>query len=196
MDAGTGEIYAAASLPLYDPNDLSTIVDGSETQAKSITQIFEPGSIFKTVSTMAILENGVMGPEDEIFCPAVIEADEYQVSDAHERGDETMTLRQILDNSSNVGISLSVDVYKRQHLRLAAKPLVERPMLRRVRIRLAKEPLGPHAGIAFRRAGPVGRRCALAFGCAFAGVVAAASLSDRIPIACPPTASVRGFSAW
>lgn len=109
MDAGTGEIYAAASLPLYDPNDLSTIVDGSETQAKSITQIFEPGSIFKTVSTMAILENSVMGPEDEIFCPAVIEADEYQVSDAHERGDETMTLRQILDNSSNVGISLSVE---------------------------------------------------------------------------------------
>ena len=109
MDAGTGEIYAAASLPLYDPNDLSTIVDGSETQAKSITQIFEPGSIFKTVSTMAILENSVMGPEDEIFCPAVIEADEYHVSDAHERGDETMTLRQILDNSSNVGISLSVE---------------------------------------------------------------------------------------
>lgn len=109
MDAGTGEIYAAASLPLYDPNDLSTIVDGSETQAKSITQIFEPGSIFKTVSTMAILENNVMSPEDEIFCPAVIEADEYQVSDAHERGDETMTLRQILDNSSNVGISLSVE---------------------------------------------------------------------------------------
>lgn len=109
MDAGTGEIYAAASLPLYDPNDLSTIVDGSETQAKSITQIFEPGSIFKTVSTMAILENNVMSPDDEIFCPAVIEADEYQVSDAHERGDETMTLRQILDNSSNVGISLSVE---------------------------------------------------------------------------------------
>ncbi|MEQ3363195.1 peptidoglycan D,D-transpeptidase FtsI family protein [Raoultibacter massiliensis] len=109
MDAGTGEIYAAASLPLYDPNDLSTIVDGSETQAKSITQIFEPGSIFKTVSTMAILENNVMSPDDEIFCPAVIEADEYKVSDAHERGDETMTLRQILDNSSNVGISLSVE---------------------------------------------------------------------------------------
>ena len=109
MDAATGEVYAAASLPLYDPNDLTTIVDGAETQARSITQIFEPGSIFKTVSTMAILENNVMGPEDAIFCPAVIEADEYKVSDAHERGDETMTLRQILDNSSNVGISLSIE---------------------------------------------------------------------------------------
>lgn len=109
MDAATGEIYAAASLPLFDPNDPTTIVDGSETQAKSITQILEPGSIFKTVSTMAILENGTMSPDDELFCPAVIEADEYQVSDAHERGDETMTLRQILDNSSNVGISLAIE---------------------------------------------------------------------------------------
>ena len=109
MDAATGEIYAAASLPFFDPNDLSSIVDGSETQAKSITQIFEPGSIFKTVSTMAILENNTMNPDDEMFCPAAIEADGYWVSDAHERGDETMTLRQILDNSSNVGISLSIE---------------------------------------------------------------------------------------
>lgn len=108
MDAGTGEVYATSSLPYFDPNDVTTIEDGSETQAKSITQIFEPGSIFKTVSTMAILENGTMTPDDTLYCPAIIEADGYQVSDAHERGDETMSLRQILDNSSNVGISLAI----------------------------------------------------------------------------------------
>ena len=109
MDAATGEIYATASLPYFDPNDISTIKEGSETQAKSITQIFEPGSIFKTVSTMAVLENNTMTPDDTLYCPAVIEADGYQVSDAHERGDEVMSLRQILDNSSNVGISLAVE---------------------------------------------------------------------------------------
>ncbi|MEG0375439.1 MAG: penicillin-binding protein 2, partial [Raoultibacter sp.] len=108
MDAGTGEVYATSSLPYFDPNDVSTIEDGSETQAKAITQIFEPGSIFKTVSTMAILESGTMTPDDTLYCPAIIEADGYEVSDAHERGDETMSLRQILDNSSNVGISLAV----------------------------------------------------------------------------------------
>ena len=56
---------------------------------------------------MAVLENKVMSPEDTLFCPSAIQADEYEVSDAHDRGDETMTLRQILDKSSNVGISLA-----------------------------------------------------------------------------------------
>ena len=37
-----------------------------------------------------------------------IEADGYKVSDAHERSDQTFSFRQILDQSSNVGISLSV----------------------------------------------------------------------------------------
>ena len=58
---------------------------------------------------MAILETGTMGPDDTLFCPAVIEADGYTISDAHERGDATFTLRQILDQSSNVGISLATE---------------------------------------------------------------------------------------
>ena len=50
-----------------------------------------------------------MKPDDTLFCPAVIEADGYKVSDSHERDDATFTLREILDQSSNVGISLSVE---------------------------------------------------------------------------------------
>lgn len=108
MDAGTGEIYAAASTPYFNPADRSVVEEGA-TQLKSVTDLLEPGSIFKTVSTLAILETGTMGPDDEIFCPSYITADGYTISDAHARGDETMTLRQILDKSSNVGISLAVE---------------------------------------------------------------------------------------
>lgn len=106
MDGGTGEIYAAASLPLFDPSNRTEIKEGA-TKLKPVTDLFEPGSIFKSVSTMAILETNTMTPDDTIFCPAVIPADEYYISDAHERGDETFSLRQILDQSSNVGISLA-----------------------------------------------------------------------------------------
>lgn len=108
MDAGTGEIYAASSLPYFNPADRSVVEEGA-TQLKSVTDLFEPGSIFKTVSTLALLETGTMGPDDTMFCPAYITADGYTISDAHDRGDETMTLREILDSSSNVGISLSVE---------------------------------------------------------------------------------------
>lgn len=108
MDGGTGEIYAAASLPLLDPTD-RTEMEADAPELKCVTDLFEPGSIFKSVSTMAILETKTMGPDDELFCPASITADGYTISDAHERGDATFTLRQILDQSSNVGISLAAE---------------------------------------------------------------------------------------
>lgn len=108
MDAGTGEIYAAASTPYFNPADRSVVEEGA-TQLKSVTDLLEPGSIFKTVSTLAVLETGTYGPDDEIFCPSYITADGYTISDAHARGDQTMMLRQILDQSSNVGISLAVE---------------------------------------------------------------------------------------
>lgn len=106
MDAATGEIYAICSLPYLDPSNRAE-ADVDAFNLSPVSQAFEPGSVFKTVSTMAVLENKVMTPEDALFCPSAIQADEYEVSDAHDRGDETMTLRQILDKSSNVGISLA-----------------------------------------------------------------------------------------
>ena len=108
MDGSAGEIYAAASLPLFNPADRSEVKEGAM-QLKCVTDLFEPGSIFKSVSTMAILETGTLTPDSELFCPASITADGYTISDAHERGDATFTLREILDQSSNVGISLATE---------------------------------------------------------------------------------------
>lgn len=108
IDGATGEIYAAASLPLFNPADRSVVEEGATT-LKVVTDLFEPGSIFKTVAAMAILESETLTPDDEIFCPAELAADEYYISDAHERGDATFTFREILDQSSNVGISLATE---------------------------------------------------------------------------------------
>lgn len=108
MDAGTGEIYAAASLPLFNPSDRSTVEAGA-TDLKCVTHAFEPGSVFKTVSALSLVENGVMGPEDEIDCPVELEADGYTITDAHDREACTYSLRDILAYSSNVGIALSIE---------------------------------------------------------------------------------------
>lgn len=106
MDAGTGEVYAICSLPYMDPSNMDESEIGSENLI-TITQAIEPGSVFKTVSALSVLEEGVLSPDDELFCPSVLQADEYEISDAHDR-DVTMTFREILDKSSNVGISLAV----------------------------------------------------------------------------------------
>ncbi len=108
MDAATGEVYAACSLPYMDPTDMTKSEVGSE-HVKAITQPYEPGSTFKSVSAMAILESKAMGPESTMFCPSTISADDYDVSDSHEREGATYSLREILNHSSNIGISLATE---------------------------------------------------------------------------------------
>lgn len=108
MDATTGEIYAAASSPFFNPADRTNVPEGSM-QLKAATNLFEPGSVFKTVSATAILEEGTMTPDTEMVVPEFIEADGYIVSDAHEHEQVTWSLRTIMNMSSNIGISLSVE---------------------------------------------------------------------------------------
>ncbi len=114
-DADSGEIIAIASTPLLDPSDRSNIEDGA-TSIKAITSQFEPGSIFKTVSFCAMLEAGVITASTTVDCPSSISADEYEVSDAHERSAVLMTASEVLAQSSNVGTSLLVE----QHLGFSA----------------------------------------------------------------------------
>lgn len=108
MDASTGDLLAIASTPYFDPTDPSGSEVGSDS-LKAVTQAYEPGSIFKTVSMTAMLEAGVVTPDTTVYAPAGLAADEYVITDAHERGDMTMTARYVMQESSNVGISLLVE---------------------------------------------------------------------------------------
>ncbi len=105
MDGATGEIYACCSVPLMDPTNMAESEVGSD-QVAAITQAIEPGSIFKTVTCLESIKAGVMEPETVIHCPSVIEANDYEVTDAHPRPDVDWSLRTIMNKSSNVGISL------------------------------------------------------------------------------------------
>lgn len=110
MDASTGELLAIASTPYFDPSNPSDSEVGSDS-LKTVTRAYEPGSTFKTASMMAMLEAGVVTPDTTIFAPAELSADEYVITDAHERGDMTMTARYVIQDSSNIGTSLLVETY-------------------------------------------------------------------------------------
>ncbi len=105
IDGETGEIYAACSYPYLDPTDMENSIIGSE-NLNCINQSFEPGSIFKTVTALTALEQDAMHASDTMFVPAELPADEYIITDSHERYDEIMSFSRILNESSNVGISL------------------------------------------------------------------------------------------
>lgn len=104
MDAETGEILAIANYPTYDPNKPNHSPQEHRKLA-FVTDPFEPGSIFKTLTIASALENKVARPDTKFFCEyGKIKVQNHWVSEAesHEKF-EWLTLSEILKFSSNVG---------------------------------------------------------------------------------------------
>lgn len=108
MDGANGEIYAICSLPFMDPTNMEESERGSD-QVTAITQVMEPGSIFKTVTALSVCEHDAMDIEEPYHCPSVLTANDYEVSDARDRDDAEYSLREVIAKSSNVGISLAAE---------------------------------------------------------------------------------------
>ncbi|MCL2806839.1 MAG: penicillin-binding protein 2 [Coriobacteriia bacterium] len=107
LDGSTGEIIAAASIPLYDRERVtSEEVQSGATNVKAITMPFEPGSTFKAIIAAVALEQGLMSADDTIYCPAYLDIYDKTIRDSTEREGMNMSLRQIMANSSNIGVSL------------------------------------------------------------------------------------------
>lgn len=104
MDAETGEIVAMANYPTFDPNRVAA----SSLDARKlafVTDPFEPGSIFKTITVASALEHNVAKANTKFFCEGgKMRVQNHWVSEAesHEKF-EWLTVSDILKFSSNVG---------------------------------------------------------------------------------------------
>ena len=102
MDPRTGAILAMANAPTFDANDFST-APAEARRNRAVTDLYEPGSTFKIVTIAAALEDNVVSPETTFRLAPTIHVADRVIREAHTRGMETMTVRQILSESSNVG---------------------------------------------------------------------------------------------
>jgi cell division protein FtsI (penicillin-binding protein 3) len=104
MDAETGEILAIANYPTYDPNN-ATASPLENRKLAYVTDPFEPGSIFKTMTIAAALENQIAKPETKFYCEGGrMRVQNHWISEAetHEKF-EWLSVSDILKFSSNVG---------------------------------------------------------------------------------------------
>ncbi|MCX5704444.1 MAG: penicillin-binding transpeptidase domain-containing protein [Candidatus Omnitrophica bacterium] len=101
MDPHTGAILALASRPTFDLNIRSNI-SKDLIRDRAITDMFEPGSVFKIVTASAALEEKKVTEEDKFFC----ENGQYRVG-SHILHDHTshgwLTFREVVEQSSNIG---------------------------------------------------------------------------------------------
>ncbi len=134
MDCNTGAILAMSSLPDFDCNDPYTItyskteqeIEDEETDLSTarqeqwrnftVSDTYVPGSVFKTFTASAALEEGVVTLDTTYTCGGSIEVDEYTMKCHNHSGHGTQTLTQGLENSCNpffitIGQRLGVHKY-------------------------------------------------------------------------------------
>lgn len=102
MDPQTSEILALANWPRVDANDLGGAPPYAM-QNRAVGYTFEPGSTFKAFTVAGAIEDGEVAPDTTLFLPANYTLYDRTLHDSHPRGDVTLSVAQILAQSSNVG---------------------------------------------------------------------------------------------
>jgi len=69
----------------------------------AVTQVYEPGSVFKLVTFSAALADAVITPTTALSVPSALPMGQYTFHDAEQHGSESLTATQILAQSSNIG---------------------------------------------------------------------------------------------
>jgi len=101
MDPFSGEILGLANRPTFDPNSPGSY-QASFRRNRAITDIFEPGSVFKVVVAAAVLEEGILDPKEVIFCEnGKWLYRKHILHDAEPH--QNLSFREVIAKSSNIG---------------------------------------------------------------------------------------------
>lgn len=103
-DPKTGEILAACSTPLPD---FSNLTESSSLNLKLVTSSFEPGSVFKTITTAIGIDDGLFSADTVYSVPPAYTVGSDTVRDDDLRDYQMdMDVREMMRRSSNTAMAL------------------------------------------------------------------------------------------
>lgn len=103
LDSTTGEVLAMVNYPSYNPNNRPSYLSDVY-RNRAVTDTFEPGSTIKAFSVASALDSGHFHPDSMINThPGWIRVGHNVVKD--EKNNGTLSVTQILQVSSNVGVT-------------------------------------------------------------------------------------------
>jgi stage V sporulation protein D (sporulation-specific penicillin-binding protein) len=104
MDPKTGAIKAMANWPSYDPSQYYNVQDGNVFNNAAVSSPLEVGSIMKTLTAAAALDQGVIKPDTSYYDPSHWELDGHQITNIEEDGGAgTHNIASVLNLSINTG---------------------------------------------------------------------------------------------
>ena len=102
MDPRDGALLALANWPRVDANKPGDAPDYAR-QNRAVAATYEPGSTFKAFTVAGALEEKEVTPDTKFDLPPTIQLYDRVIGESHPRGAVTLTTREILEQSSNVG---------------------------------------------------------------------------------------------
>ena len=124
MDVNTGAVLAMSTTPAYDPNQPRVIYDSTARSAvdalsgearaaalqlaqqtqwrnKAVSDLYEPGSVFKLITCAAALDAGAVSPRSTFYCGESISVAGTRFHCANHKRHGSQTVTQALENSCN-----------------------------------------------------------------------------------------------
>jgi len=102
MDPRDNAVLALANWPQVDANRPAGAPDYAR-QNRATNATYEPGSTFKAFTVAGALEESKVTPDTSFDLAPQIQVADRTIGESHERGWVTLTTREILEESSNVG---------------------------------------------------------------------------------------------
>jgi cell division protein FtsI (penicillin-binding protein 3)/stage V sporulation protein D (sporulation-specific penicillin-binding protein) len=105
MNPHTGEILALSSMPTFDPNNRTELLDTKKIFNNAVSRVYEPGSTFKPIVVAIALERKATYPSEIIKTPHKIKVADGSISESGNHSWGKLSLGDIVVKSSNVGMA-------------------------------------------------------------------------------------------
>lgn len=103
MDARTGAVIALANYPSFNPNNFGAVPQ-EYMNNYAITEMFEPGSVFKIITLLAAIEERAFSDNDVFFC----EEGKFKIPGTYLHDWKPygkLTFKEVFKKSSNIGVA-------------------------------------------------------------------------------------------
>lgn len=103
MEPATGKILSLANYPAFSPNEYSKVENMEDFRNIAVSDPYECGSVFKTITLAAAIDGGKISPNTVFVDTGLVSQSGYNIKNSDEKSYGRQTMTEVLEKSLNTG---------------------------------------------------------------------------------------------